>query len=516
MSANIDRTISQLEVANPLSGNEIFPVTQSGETRRSSIVAILTYLKTQLTTDNIAEGVTNLYFQPDRADARVNIHAARLDNPHQVTKTQLGLSEVLNIKHNLEAINDPGFFDDANSGYTYMSMWFNSTSKKFFICVDPTNGSALWDVVNSNEAGDIGLGNVENVALSTWPGSNNIVTVNQAAVTAHQQALDHNQLINSDTERHINHVEVSILTPTGGGLSGGGNITESRSLEINLENVDAIASFDGEADKLAIWDDDLQLLKTVLPSQIAAMSAFKSMVTLDANYTVQAADRGTLFVINATGITITFDPAEDLDTGFVVAFASPKDYVFTLAANAADKINGMSQQKFGRQPGFLVFADDVNGLYTVGDKPEIIKLEYTVASNTGGGNFANGSFIDRPLNTEVQDTANLCSLASNIITLEPGTYELDAHLNVGGVGFHKAQLWNNTASSEVFMGMTYAGSVPAELNGRFVVTTTTGYKLRHRCTTTVNTSGMGGAAAFGINETHASVIIRRVGGIPLT
>ncbi len=72
------------------------------------------------------------------------IHIPRIDNPHQVTKAQVGLGNVQNVKVNLHAPTDPTISDDLSQGYSEGSLWVNASTRAAYICVDPTSGAALW------------------------------------------------------------------------------------------------------------------------------------------------------------------------------------------------------------------------------------------------------------------------------------------------------------------------------------------------------------------------------------
>lgn len=239
MPTTQDKYINQLSDGNPLQGPEFMIMEQFGESLKTSPNAILAFILSRINTDDIPEGIANLYFTNTRADSRVNIHANRTDNPHNVTATQLGLGNVLNIKCNFTATSDPGVGDDAADGYSVGSLWVNLTTDKVWACTDPTNGAAVWrDLTNiSITKSSIGLGNVENTALSTWAGSNNITTVNESAVTAHTEAIDHNLLLNYSNPEHVDHSNILINPVNDGGLGGGGFIDDDVDLKIDFSNL---------------------------------------------------------------------------------------------------------------------------------------------------------------------------------------------------------------------------------------------------------------------------------------
>ena len=71
-------------------------------------------------------------------------HRGRTDNPHSVTKAQVGLGDVENVKTNLVATTNPGASNDTNSGYGVGSVWVNTTTKLAYKCVNASAGAAEW------------------------------------------------------------------------------------------------------------------------------------------------------------------------------------------------------------------------------------------------------------------------------------------------------------------------------------------------------------------------------------
>jgi len=102
----------------------------------------------QLTTSDIPES-TNLYFTDYRVATHTDVysstqHRQDTNNPHNVTKTQLGLSNVENIKNNFVANNDPVNISDIIAGYNIGSHWINNVTNKEFVCVQNTEMHAIW------------------------------------------------------------------------------------------------------------------------------------------------------------------------------------------------------------------------------------------------------------------------------------------------------------------------------------------------------------------------------------
>lgn len=71
-------------------------------------------------------------------------HIVDTDNPHGVAAADVGLGDVLNIKHNITSASDPGVNADADDDYSRGSIWVNTTTGHAFICKNPAVGAAQW------------------------------------------------------------------------------------------------------------------------------------------------------------------------------------------------------------------------------------------------------------------------------------------------------------------------------------------------------------------------------------
>jgi len=100
-------------------------------------------------------------------------HDVRTDNPHGVTKTQVGLGNVADLKVNLVATTNPGVSDDDASGYAIGSTWINTTTKEEFSCMDASTGAADWKSTTSQGSGSVAYAEkfgaiVQNTTADTW------------------------------------------------------------------------------------------------------------------------------------------------------------------------------------------------------------------------------------------------------------------------------------------------------------------------------------------------------------
>jgi hypothetical protein len=95
-------------------------------------------------TDSIVQAFGYLQKQITDLGATVTSHVGNMANPHNVTKAQIGLPDVPNLKENLSAVTDPTTSDDNLLGYAIGSTWINTTARKSFICISAATGAAIW------------------------------------------------------------------------------------------------------------------------------------------------------------------------------------------------------------------------------------------------------------------------------------------------------------------------------------------------------------------------------------
>lgn len=134
------------------------------------------------------------------------------------------------------------------------------------------------------------------------------------------------------------------------------------------------------------------------------------------------------------------------------------------------------------------------------------------ASGTDAGGFTSGAWQTRAFTTEVSDTANHGVLAANQITLDAGTYRVQASAPGVNCAFHQARLRNVTDGTNLALGQgAYSGptgggtGIAAVVVGRFTIATAKVVELQHRCATTAATFGLGINGSFGDGEIYATI-----------
>jgi hypothetical protein len=148
--------------------------------------------------------------------------------------------------------------------------------------------------------------------------------------------------------------------------------------------------------------------------------------------------------------------------------------------------------------------------------PKVAIINDTRSASTDGGDFTNGAWRTRVLNTEVSDSDSIVTVANNAFTLGVGTYIIDWSCPAYAVDRHQSKLYNKTDDSDVEIGSSeYAGATYGDSNrslGSAVVTITssTSYEIQHRSQTTRASNGMGVNSNFGENSIYAIVKITKI------
>ena len=148
-------------------------------------------------------------------------------------------------------------------------------------------------------------------------------------------------------------------------------------------------------------------------------------------------------------------------------------------------------------------------------KTQVCVVSHTIANGTNGGTFTAGSWQTKPLNTISGDTS-FCSVSSNQFTLIPGGYSLVAFSPSLSVDSNKAKLYNVTDAVDAIIGdnqysqHTVAMMTSSVIVGKFEITSSKTYEIRHLGSFTQATNGFGVAATNGTNEVYTQVFIEKL------
>ena len=132
-------------------------------------------------------------------------------------------------------------------------------------------------------------------------------------------------------------------------------------------------------------------------------------------------------------------------------------------------------------------------------------------AGTSGGTFTSGAWRTRTLNTEVEDTHNICTLSSNQFTLEAGTYRILARCPALRVNRMKAKLYNISDATDELIGdssFTSSGDniqTNSHIKGKFTIASSKTFEIQHRSQSSYSSHGFGLSSNFGVVEVYSEV-----------
>jgi hypothetical protein len=160
-------------------------------------------------------------------------------------------------------------------------------------------------------------------------------------------------------------------------------------------------------------------------------------------------------------------------------------------------------------------AQAVQNLVTGAAEKPVVCLADDRIQGAHGGAFTSGSWVTRQI-AEVSDVAGLATVAANVITLEPGVYEVDIRAPGYYCGAHQARLYDVTGAAVAIVGTSEYTNPGQEaqvtwsvVSGRIAVLSQRQYRIEHRCGTTRADDGLGRAANLG-PERYTIAVFRRL------
>ena len=126
-------------------------------------------------------------------------------------KADLSLDNVENLKVKLDATQAPTVNNDINEGYTVGSRWFDITNDKEYVCLDNTDGAAVWIETTGSGGGASQLSDLSDVGVTTPTDKN--------ALMADGDSWESRAIVEADISDLGTYIEsiVEDTTPQSGG-----------------------------------------------------------------------------------------------------------------------------------------------------------------------------------------------------------------------------------------------------------------------------------------------------------
>lgn len=147
---------------------------------------------------------------------------------------------------------------------------------------------------------------------------------------------------------------------------------------------------------------------------------------------------------------------------------------------------------------------------------QLFHAQHAATSGSQGGSTSAATVNTRPLNTIVTNEIG-ASLSSNQITLPPGTYDTDILSCVHEAKRNRVLLYNITDGAYVLQGLSVSddganeNTSTSRLFGRFVITATKVFEIRHYTEVARAAAGLGIDVSVGLPELWCDAKFWRIG-----
>lgn len=255
-------------------------------------------------------------------------------------------------------------------------------------------------------------------------GNDDVTHGDNANFTTNEAAIDHNLLLNFVANKHIDHTAVSISTAANSGLAGGGDISATRSLSIDISNLtadtpvlaDSVAFFDAsgsDTNKATITTLNSILDHNTLVNFVANKHIDHSLVAISAGTGMSGG--GDITVSRTLSIDLNSLVVDTLASGDFLAFydISGSDHNKITFAN----FNASLDASVLLGGAALTKTDDTNVTLTLGGTPSTALLKATSITVGWTGTLAAARLNSSVVQSVVNDTNVTGSIAAQALTL---------------------------------------------------------------------------------------------------
>jgi hypothetical protein len=198
--------------------------------------------------------------------------------------------------------------------------------------------------------------------------------------------VDHDSLLNYAANDHVDHSTVSISTAADSGLAGGGDITATRSLSVDITGTTALAATPDNADELLVWDVSTSARKKVTVAELLAGVAVGSAG--DIEETSFAVANSQAVAANVTGLAFSNSVVRSFKALVSVQIDATLDLWETVELIGINKAGVFDMAQSG-------IGDDTGVVLTITSGGQI---QYTSATYSG---FVSGAIKFRAITTSV-------------------------------------------------------------------------------------------------------------------
>ena len=222
---------------------------------------------------------------------------------------------------------------------------------------------------------------------------------------------------------------------------------------------------------------------------------------------------GSSFTVS--GSTITF--ASNLVTGDVIDFIQILGNVLDLGVPSDSTVSLAKLTATGTKDATTFLRGDnsfasAQGIF----ESQLLHVRDEKSAGTQGGSSTASTDNVRVINTVVTNEISSASLSSNRITLPAGTYYIDSEAHAFKSDINRLLLYNHSDSSVVILGtaiyadFNYSSVGHSFLTGRFTISASKNFEIRHYTGRSIATNGFGVSAGDSRTEVYFDAKIWKV------
>ena len=147
---------------------------------------------------------------------------------------------------------------------------------------------------------------------------------------------------------------------------------------------------------------------------------------------------------------------------------------------------------------------------------DYILIRDVKTNGSHGGTFTASAWQTRDLTEITADVGGHASLASNQVTLQPGTYRFNARAPGFMVNRQQTRLYDITGTATIELGSNATAKnadegTDSKCVGEFTITAATVFELQHYCTITRATNGFGATNGSTVENVYSTIEFWKVG-----
>ena len=219
------------------------------------------------------------------------------------------------------------------------------------------------------------------------------------------------------------------------------------------------------------------------------------------------------FTISSSNIVF----ASNLSTGDVIDFVMILGSVLDLGVPSDNTVSLAKLTATGTKDATTFLRGDntfasAQGVY----ESQLLHVRDEKSAGTNGGSSSATTDNVRVINTVVTNEITGASLSSNRITLPSGTYFIDSQAHAFKSDINRLILYNHSDSSIVILGtaiyadFNYSSVGHSFLTGRFTISASKDFEIRHYTGRAISTNGLGVSAGDSRTEVYFDAKIWKV------